>query len=152
MDAFSAQQLAQLRTRLLQMQAELNEQLQISKQATDVVELDQTMVGRVSRMDAMQQQSMALSTREKANLKLDEVKTALRTMTGDDYGYCRRFHCDDLPGLRCAWVDEMQIRRVVPFPGTAVGYTDPAGKDGCIQCSTTGATANQIIALMQIST
>lgn len=94
MDAFSAQQLAQLRTRLLQMQAELNEQLQISKQATDVVELDQTMVGRVSRMDAMQQQSMALSTREKANLKLDEVKTALRTMTGDDYGYCRR--CDDL--------------------------------------------------------
>ena len=89
----SASQLKKLESLLLQSEADLQEQLKISKAATDVVTLDQTAVGRISRMDAMQQQSMAVSTRGKASAKLNRVKAALRAIANDEYGYCRQ--CDE---------------------------------------------------------
>ena len=62
------------------------------------MELDQTLVGRVSRMDAIQQQSMAVSMRQKAQLKLKKVQAALDKMAPDDYGYCR--HGDEPIGFQ----------------------------------------------------
>ena len=92
-DDFSASQFRKLESLLLHSESDLQEHLQISKTATEVVTLDQTTVGRISRMDAMQQQSMAVSTREKALAKLKRVQFALRAIANDEYGYCQQ--CDE---------------------------------------------------------
>ena len=87
-------QLDALQTRLVQLQTELQEQLALGEAATGVVKLDQTSVGRLSRMDAMQQQNMAVSTQKKAALRLGKVRAALLAISENNYGYCRR--CDEL--------------------------------------------------------
>ena len=94
MDVLDKQQMRSLQDQLPRLQTELNEQLDISEQAASVVTLDQTAVGRLSRMDAMQQQSMAKSTREKASITLKRVQAALLEISDNDYGYCRK--CDEL--------------------------------------------------------
>ena len=78
---------------LHKLDSELKEQLHINKQATEAVKLDQTAVGRVSRIDAIQQQSMAVSTRRKALLKLKKVQASLKAIKSGDYGFCRQ--CDE---------------------------------------------------------
>ena len=93
MAELSPKQLKALEAMLKQLQSELQEQLQLSKSSTAAVTLDQTLVGRVSRMDAMQQQSVALSTKEKAETRLRKVNIALAAMESGDYGYCAR--CDE---------------------------------------------------------
>lgn len=87
----------QLKGQLLKLESSLQEQLQIGGDASDVVALDQSKVGRVSRMDAMQQQQMALSTRGKSQQRLLKVKSALQAIESGDYGYCRR--CDEVIGF-----------------------------------------------------
>lgn len=82
-----------LKQQLLRLQAKFNQQLIIGEDASKLVILDQTSVGRISRMDAMQQQSMALSTRGKIISRLQQVEAALRTMDKGEYGYCRG--CDE---------------------------------------------------------
>lgn len=89
-------ELKELRLRLEEIKDNLIDQLNISKQSADVVSLDQTLVGRLSRMDAMQQQSMAVSTRDKASRRLQRVRVALAAFESGDYGYCRR--CDEAIG------------------------------------------------------
>ena len=46
--------------------------------AAATVELDQTCTGRLSRMDALQQQAMAQSGRQRAELGLRRIASALR--------------------------------------------------------------------------
>lgn len=82
-----------LRSLLLQSHDELEQQMNIGKLAAGVVKLDQTTVGRVSRVDAMQQQSMAVSTRQMASQRLKKVKLALKNLDDKCYGYCER--CDE---------------------------------------------------------
>ncbi|MEQ8954820.1 MAG: TraR/DksA family transcriptional regulator [Gammaproteobacteria bacterium] len=86
-------QLAKLQSRLETLRDKLQQQLQLSAAATGVVELDQTLVGRVSRVDALQQQSMALSTMRKIEHRLARVQQALARAADGDYGYCQR--CDE---------------------------------------------------------
>jgi DnaK suppressor protein len=93
MEELDSQSLGSLKKQLLQMEKDLEEQLSISKSAAGVVTLDQTTVGRVSRMDAMQQQSMAVSTREKSSKRLQRVRLALKSMKTGDYGFCKK--CDE---------------------------------------------------------
>ncbi len=60
------------------------------------VELDQTRIGRLSRMDAMQQQAMTQATRRLADQEKLRIKTALARIEDGEYGYC--VHCgDDIP-------------------------------------------------------
>jgi DnaK suppressor protein len=54
------------------------------------VELDQTKVGRLSRMDAMQQQAMAQATARRTELELQRIRTALGRLQSGDYGYCMK--------------------------------------------------------------
>jgi len=60
MKALNARNLEQLKRLLLELHAELGEQLSNSIESSKIVPLDQTSVGRISRMDAMQQQNMAV--------------------------------------------------------------------------------------------
>jgi len=85
-------------------------QLEANSGAADTVTLDQSKVGRVSRMDAMQQQQMALSTRAKAKLRLQKVVAALNAIEQDEYGYCRR--CDE----------DIGFPRLQAQPGTALCF------------------------------
>ncbi|MBT8118002.1 MAG: TraR/DksA C4-type zinc finger protein [Gammaproteobacteria bacterium] len=78
----------QYRKALLRLQAELRALGETSREAGDTVELDQTRVGRLSRMDAMQSQQMALETARRRQQRLAMIDGALRRMDSGDFGYC----------------------------------------------------------------
>ncbi len=59
-----------------------------TKDATRPVELDQTTVGRLSRMDAMQVQAMALAEKNRRTQHIQRIKAALQRMEDGEYGYC----------------------------------------------------------------
>jgi DnaK suppressor protein len=84
----SRDQIAELARQLKQKQTDLESQLEHSRQGTEPVTLDQQSVGRVSRMDAMQQQQMSLATREQAALLLKDISSALNRIDSHEYGYC----------------------------------------------------------------
>ena len=54
------------------------------------VELDQTKVGRLSRMDAMQQQAMAQASARRTEMEAQRIRTALGKLRSGDYGYCAK--------------------------------------------------------------
>ncbi|MFT4885848.1 MAG: DnaK suppressor protein [Pseudohongiellaceae bacterium] len=108
MNNLSQEQKTTLKNTLLVSQQELSEQLNLSAQAAEIVTLDQTTVGRVSRVDALQQQSMAISTRGKVKLKLQKVAMALKAITNENYGYCKQ--CDeDIPFKRLEIQPEAEL-------------------------------------------
>ena len=76
----------------------LREELQSVQEAGDeaaaTVELDQTRVGRLSRMDALQAQSMSIEARRRRELKLKAIEGALARMERGEYGLC--FECGEL--------------------------------------------------------
>lgn len=59
-----------------------------SSQDSRPVELDQAMVGRLSRMDAMQAQAMAQATARRRKEQLQRIAGALRRLESGDFGYC----------------------------------------------------------------
>lgn len=61
--------------------------------ASKTVELDQTSVGRLSRMDAMQGQAMSQELKRRQQLELQRIKAALQRVESGDYGYC--ISCDE---------------------------------------------------------
>ncbi len=67
--------------------------LSSAKASTRPVELDQTMVGRLSRMDAIQQQEMALASERRRHELLGRIDLALKRIDKGDYGYCVK--CDE---------------------------------------------------------
>ena len=73
--------------------AELDGLSKTSKSERAPVILDQQSVGRLSRMDAMQQQSMDLAREERRQQRLGILAAALQRIEADDYGYCLR--CDE---------------------------------------------------------
>ncbi|MDP6344773.1 MAG: TraR/DksA C4-type zinc finger protein [Alphaproteobacteria bacterium] len=54
------------------------------------VELDQQKVGRLSRMDAMQDQAMAQEAERRRMGELQRIEAALGRIDEDEYGYCLR--------------------------------------------------------------
>ena len=64
-----------------------------AKDSRAPVALDQQSVGRLSRIDAMQQQSMELATEERRQQRLAALAAALRRVDSAGYGYC--LECDD---------------------------------------------------------
>lgn len=56
--------------------------------ARQPVELDQTRVGRLSRMDALQGQAMAQETARRRDAEVARIDAALKRVDEDEYGYC----------------------------------------------------------------
>ena len=77
-----------LRARLQELRRELEQQQQISESDRAPVELDQTSVGRLSRIDAIQVQAMALASQRRRVAELQRVIAALERIDGDEFGYC----------------------------------------------------------------
>lgn len=79
-----------LRERLLAQREVLESVADSSRDAGSVVELDQTRQGRLSRMDALQQQAVAQASEGRRRLQLQRIEGALERMERGDYGDCAR--------------------------------------------------------------
>lgn len=76
------------RQRLLARQAELLAVSDTAAAAADTVALDQTRVGRLSRMDALQRQAMSRENQRRRTLELQRIVQALSRIKEQEYGYC----------------------------------------------------------------
>ena len=79
--------------------AELRALRDSSRESRAPVTLDQQSVGRLSRMDAMQQQSMDLAKEERRAKRLAILAAALKRMDEDEFGYCLKCG-EDIPPAR----------------------------------------------------
>jgi len=77
------------RAQLLTLQAELQALEATGEAAAETVELDQTKVGRLSRMDALQAQAMSKASNHRRAATLRAIETALQRLDRGDYGECR---------------------------------------------------------------
>ena len=99
--------------RLNERRKELQEIAAASRESRRPVELDQSRVGRLSRMDALQDQAMALETERRREIELRRIDAALDRVKSGDYGYC----------LTCG--EEIGAKRLELDPATPV----------CIDCA-----------------
>lgn len=88
-----APDLAHFRARLQSLVQELTQAEEVSRQGAAVVQLDQTSVGRVSRVDALQAQAMNQETERRRKSQLQRARRALAKFDSGDYGYCES--CDE---------------------------------------------------------
>jgi DnaK suppressor protein len=77
------------RKRLLALRETLLKAEETGEQAEQAVKLDQTRVGRLSRMDAMQAQAMSIETGRRRRQKLQQIEAALKRIEADEFGYCQ---------------------------------------------------------------
>ena len=85
------------RKRLLSLKESLLQAQETGEEAEQAVELDQTRVGRLSRMDAMQAQAMSIETGRRRRQKLLQIDAALKRIEADDYGFCQECGEDIAP-------------------------------------------------------
>jgi len=81
------------KARLVEQREVLLDVADSTREAAQTVELDQSRVGRVSRMDAMQAQAMAKESDRRRLLSLQRIESALQRIEDGDYGYCAA--CDE---------------------------------------------------------
>ena len=81
-------QLQNLVERLKERQSDLKRLDAGSVEARSPVELDQSRQGRLSRMDALQSQAMAMETARRRQMELQKIEAALGRLQDGDYGYC----------------------------------------------------------------
>ncbi len=74
----------QIRDRL----RELAAQSEAGKEAQAIVQLDQQAVGRLSRMDALQNQAMAKAQQANRDLEARRLQAALTRIGDGEFGYC----------------------------------------------------------------
>lgn len=80
--------LAEIRAELEAQLARLERSMAITSEAVRPVELDQQAVGRLSRMDSMQSQSMSQSLQERERIRYAEVRGAIARVDDGTYGRC----------------------------------------------------------------
>lgn len=107
------QKLILQRKEIQQLEATLEEGIQ-------TVMLDQSKVGRLSRMDALQGQQMALEASRRRQAQLEKIKLALLRLEDGEYGYC----------VECG--EQIDVRRL---------DFDPASSH-CIKCAEQAAGFN----------
>jgi DnaK suppressor protein len=98
---------------LMQQRQELLGLQETADEAAGTVELDQTSVGRLSRMDALQGQAMSRERDRRRQIELQKIAAALRRIEAGDYGDC----------VRCG--EEIAIRRLDLDPAAPL----------CIDCA-----------------
>lgn len=76
------------RHRLQIRRKELLDREDLTRQSRETVELDQTRVGRLSRMDALQAQAMSLATDRRRLVEIQRIEAALDRLECGEFGYC----------------------------------------------------------------
>lgn len=77
-----------VRDRLCRRRAELEEEDRLSAADRAPVQLDQDSVGRLSRIDAMQVQAMALAAERRRAAERNRIYAALKRLDEGEFGYC----------------------------------------------------------------
>lgn len=98
----------EFRQKLLALRLDLQAHEVAFKETSQPVELDQACVGRLSRMDAMQSQQMALESSRRRQQQLVKIEGAIRRIDTDEYGYC--FICNEEIDTRRLAVDPTSTR------------------------------------------
>lgn len=84
----------------------LDESMRQATASAGTVELDQSSVGRLSRMDAMQQQAMAQELRARLVMRKRRLDAALKRVEAGSFGNC------------CQCGEELDARRLEHDPAT----------------------------------
>ena len=101
------------RQKLEEMRDEISARQEGNREAAGTVELDQARIGRLSRMDALQQQAMARAVNQRSAVELQRIEAALVRIRTGEYGYC----------LKCG--EEIAEKRLNVDPGAL----------NCIRCA-----------------
>ncbi len=80
---------AEMRERLFKLREELESVATTGDESSQVVELDQARVGRLSRMDAMQAQAMSQASARRREVTLKNITAALERIDKGEFGLCR---------------------------------------------------------------
>ena len=78
-----------LKEKLLIQREEILDDAKRSEESRRPVQLDQTSVGRLSRIDSIQSQAMALETNRRRQAELQLIKATLERINEDKYGECQ---------------------------------------------------------------
>ncbi len=73
---------------LTELRKEIETLSEVTEEARQPVELDQTTVGRLSRMDALQTQAMQLETERRRAVEIQRIVAALQRIDEGEFGYC----------------------------------------------------------------
>jgi DnaK suppressor protein len=98
-------QLDAIRDDLVSIQRRLERSLKLSAAAARPVELDQSSVGRLSRIDAIQNQHLTMGLEEREHARYAQVRDALARIAAGTYG-------------RCGCGAQIQFERLLVFPET----------------------------------
>lgn len=107
MDELTDAEQLELQTDLQTLRSDLEQLLENSQESSKVVDLEQP-IGRLSRMDALQQQAMAKANRAGTERRLKLIESALATIRQGRYGECRR--CEEPIGY-----PRLKVRPETPF-------------------------------------
>lgn len=88
---------ARFRAKLIARREELIVEDRESAEGRAPVTLEQDSVGRLSRIDAMQVQAMALAQARRRQSERAAIDAALRRLDNDEFGYCLRCGEDIAP-------------------------------------------------------
>ncbi|MCW8846010.1 MAG: TraR/DksA C4-type zinc finger protein [Gammaproteobacteria bacterium] len=97
-----------LREGLQALRLQLGEELRAGLEAGATVQLDQSRVGRLSRMDAMQAQAMSQEVSRRLQTRLRQIESALARLQAGEYGYCNE--CGELIDPRRLEIDLLATR------------------------------------------
>lgn len=86
--------LSLVKQKLIKEYDELYALASISSDGAAVVELDQSKVGRLSRMDALQQQAMYIEQCRRRKERMLQIRRALQRLQTADYGWC--LYCGEM--------------------------------------------------------
>lgn len=109
--------ISMFRRRLQEMKQDLAALSQATEDERKPVALDQQSVGRLSRMDAMQQQAMQVATERRRQVSLLRIDAALLRVDEDEFGYC----------VGCG--EDIAVRRLEHDPSVTT----------CVTCAQKGA-------------
>ena len=84
----SDRELSEFRERLNQRLIELDTLSESSQNSRDAVDLDQSRMGRLSRIDALQMQAMEQAVEARRQLERQRILEAQSLIDRDEYGYC----------------------------------------------------------------
>jgi DnaK suppressor protein len=106
MSTLSEEQRSLLREELERALSRLDRSMKTTRRAARPVKLDQTSVGRLSRIDALQNQSLTRGLQEREQIRVAQLREALRRLDAGTYGTC----------TGCA--DPIGFERLMLFPET----------------------------------
>ena len=93
---------------LIKQKTELSSVADIGDESSSVVELDQSRVGRLSRMDAMQLQAMSKEVKQRREITLQKIEQSLKRIDNNEYGIC----------VKCG--EEISEQRLKADPSTPI--------------------------------